>query len=161
MSLVLCLWIIGLIMDYWTQKIIGEILSKKCCHKWGVAEKKIKGEWLHKVGVYRRGINPLMTALLRNCLIFLKFCVLDNFRLTISWGKNEVCSIVEMHIFWPSHICDTGHISIQSCNNMLYLYTKFWLVLTQDMFFMFCMIYLVCSLVTHIYDKGHIGFNIW
>ena len=29
-------------------------------------------------------INPLMTASLRNCLIFLKFCVLDNFRLIIS-----------------------------------------------------------------------------
>ena len=29
-------------------------------------------------------INPLMTAPLRNCLIFLKFCVLDNFRLIIS-----------------------------------------------------------------------------
>ena len=28
--------------------------------------------------------NPLMTALLRNCLIFLKFCVLVNFRLIIS-----------------------------------------------------------------------------
>ena len=105
-------------------------------------------------------INPLMTAPLRTCLIFLKFCVLDNFRLIISWAKNEVCSIVGKHVFWPSHICDTGHITIQSCNNMLYLYTKFWLVLTQDMFFMFCMIYLVCSLVKHIYDKGHIGFNI-
>ena len=99
-----------------------------------------------------------MTALLRNCFIFLKFCVLDNFRFIISWAKNEICSIVGKHVFWPSNICDTGHISIQSWNKMLYLYTKFWLVLTQNMFFLFCMVYLVCSLVTHIYDKGHIGF---
>ena len=63
-------------------------------------------------------------------------------------------------MFSDRHICDTGDISIESCNNMLYIFTKFWLVLMQDMFFMFCMIYLVCSLGTHIYDKGHIGFNI-
>ena len=29
-------------------------------------------------------LNPLMIALLRSCLIFLKFYVLDNFRLIIS-----------------------------------------------------------------------------
>ena len=74
-------------------------------------------------------VNPLMTALLRDCLIFLKFCVLDNFRLIISWAKIQVCSTVGKHVLWPSHMWH--------CNKILYLYKKFWLVLTQDMFFMF------------------------
>ena len=66
-------------------------------------------------------INPLMTALSRSCWMFLNFCTLAIFRVNILCAKNEVRSTCGSDFFLPSHICDTGHMSIQICNNKIYL----------------------------------------
>ena len=47
-------------------------------------------------------------------------------------------------LFWPSFMCDTGHMSIQNYNSKLNLYTYNGLVFTQELF---CMSYMTMYLV--------------
>ena len=46
-----------------------------------------------------------------NSQIFLKFCTVAVLTSIISYTKNHVCSVCRTDFFWPSHMCDTGHMS--------------------------------------------------
>ena len=61
--------------------------------------------------------------------------------------------------FSDRHIYVTLDIRAYKAAITCFTYTRI-LISNNDMLFMFCMIYLVCSLVSHINEKGHTGFNI-